>query len=129
MREKEYFTSYWVKKKMLFLVIQEELKKFLGVDTNALDIEQLPGDISKDEIFMFSENQQQVIFDYLKNQKLINSSRNKNYFYPVVRCSEYKGIYFSDQEIREKRIQFEKGAKTLEDALKLIQIFILSKSL
>jgi hypothetical protein len=95
-------------------------QKFLGVDTNALDIEQLPGDISKDEIFMFSENQQQVIFDYLKNQKLINSSRNKNYFYPVVRCSEYKGIYFSDQEIREKRIQFEKGAKTLEDALKLI---------
>ena len=68
----------------------------------------------------FSENQQQVIFDYLKNQKLINRSRNKNYFYPVVRRSEYKGIYFSDQEIREKRIQFEKGAKTLEDALKLI---------
>ena len=95
-------------------------QKFLGVDTNALDIEQLPGDISKDEIFMFSENQQQVIFDYLENQKLINSSRNKNYLYPVVRRSEYKGIYFSDQEIREKRIQFEKGAKTLEDALKLI---------
>ena len=69
---------------------------------------------------MFSENQQQVIFDYLKNQKLINRSRNKNYLYPVVRRSEYKGIYFSDQEIREKRIQFEKGAKTLEDALKLI---------
>jgi len=41
----------------------ERAQKFLGVDTNALDIEQLPDDISKDAIFMFSENQQQIIFD------------------------------------------------------------------
>lgn len=98
----------------------ERAQKFLDVDTNALDIEQLPDDISKNAIFMFSENQQQIIFDYLKNKKIINRSKNKNYFYPAVSHPEYKGIYFSDQEIREKRIAFEKGAKTLKEALNLI---------
>lgn len=62
MREKEYFTSYWVKKKNAIFSHIGRAQKFLGVDTNALDIEQLPDDISKDEIFMFSESQQQVIF-------------------------------------------------------------------
>ena len=98
----------------------ERAQKFLDVDTNALDIEQLPDDISKNAIFMFSENQQQIIFDYLKNKKIINRSKNKNYFYPAVSHPEYKGIYFSDQDIREKRIAFEKGAKTLKEALNLI---------
>ena len=98
----------------------ERAQKFLGVDTNALDIEQLPDDISKDAIFMFSENQQQIIFDYLINQKLINRSKKKKYYFYPLSCSNCKGIYFSDREIREKGVRFEKGAKTLEDALKLI---------
>ena len=56
----------------------------------------------------------------MKNKKIINRSKNKNYFYPAVSHPEYKGIYFSDQDIREKRIAFEKGAKTLKEALNLI---------
>lgn len=50
----------------------------------------------------FQKISNKVIFDYLKNQKLINRSRNKNYFYPVVRRSEYKGIFFWPRYKRKK---------------------------